>query len=281
MSNSGKYKSLAGILGGGCLIYSVLSTLMIIGVMIFLAVSVNSCAEKRAAKLAEDEAYLNRFTESLLPETITLWDELVLEKKFATEYTPVDSKHDTIILWNSRIKGVLSSADNEIAVSLDGKVITEDYHDDITYNYRGYTLGENVPYLAYDSGGTVYFISPEGEELKTVLKEELLKLYPDSSDITENAEPEYEIVRKPDYDESIYGIENADGELLVEYGYTLARAVTDEIFFLADNEGKWLYNAEKNSFFDASDMEDFLAVGDCFAAVTYSDRGEKVYTIYN
>lgn len=277
MSNSGKYKSLAGILGGGCLIYLVLSVLLTAGVMVWLAVSVNSCAEKRAAKLAEVEAYLNRFTESSLPETLALGDNLVLEKKFATEYTPIDSQYNTIILSNSRITGILS----EIVASVDGKVITEDYHANITYNYRGYTLRENVPYFAYVSGGTVYFISPDGEELKTEPKEELLKLYPDSSDTAENAEPEYEVVRKPDYDESIYGIENSDGEILVECRYTHAHAVKDEIFFLSDDEGKWLYNAEEDDFIDASDMEDFLAVGDCFAAVTYSDRGEKVYTIYN
>lgn len=277
MSNRSKLKSLALALGGGCLVYSVFSCLMTVGVMVWLAVSVHSCVEKRA----EDEAYLNRFTESALPETLNLWDELVLEKKFATEYTPIDSEYDTIILRNSKIKGMFSSPDDEIVASVDGKVITEDYHDNITYNYRGYTLGENVNYFAYDDVKTVYFISPDGEELKTEPKEELLKLHTESSDTTENAEPEYGIVRKSDYDESIYGIENSDGEILVECRFTHAHAVTDEIFFLSDDEGNWLYNAENNSFLDASDMEDFLAVGDCFAAVTYSDRGEKVYTIYN
>ncbi len=281
MNNGGKLKSLVLALGGGCLIYSVFSCLMIVGVMVWIAVSVRSCAEERAEKLAEDEAYLNRFTESALPETINLWDELILEKKFATEYTPVDSEYNTIILRNSRIKGIMSSADNEIVVSVDGKVITEDYHDNITYNYRGYTLGEDVPYFAYEESGNVYFISPDGKELKTELKEELLKLCPNSTDTAENSEPEYEIVIKSDYDESIYGIENSDGEILVECRFTHAHAVTDEIFFLSDDEGKWLYNAEENEFIEASDMENFIPVGDCFAAVTYSDRGEKVYTIYN
>ncbi len=280
MGNGGKLKSLVLAVGGGCLIYSVFSCLMTVGVMVWLAASVRSCAEERAEKLAEDEAYLNRFTESALPETINLWDELILEKKLATEYTPVDSEYNTIILRNSRIKGIMSSADNEIVVSVDGKVITEDYHDNITYNYRGYTLGEDVPYFAYEESGNVYFISPDGKELTTEPKEELLKLNTESSDTAENSEPEYRIVRKS-ADESVYGIESPDGEILVECRYAHINAVTDEIFFLSDDEGNWLYNAENNSFFDASDMENFLSVGDCFAAVTYSDRGEKVYTIYN
>ena len=280
MGNGGKLKSLVLAAGGGCLIYSVFSCLMTVGVMVWLAASVRSCAEERAEKLAEDEAYLNRFTESALPETINLCDELILEKKFATEYTPVDSEYNTIILRNSRIKGIMSSADNEIVVSVDGKVITEDYHDNITYNYRGYTLGEDVPYFAYEESGNVYFISPNGKELTTEPKEELLKLNTESSDASENSEPEYRIVRKS-ADESVYGIESADGEILIECRFTHAHAVTDEIFFLSDDEGNWLYNADENNFIEACDMENFLSVGDCFAAVTYSDRGEKVYTIYN
>lgn len=277
MNNGGKLKSLVLALGGGCLIYSVFSCLMIVGVMVWLAVSVNSCAQE----IAENEAYLNRFTESSLPETLALGDNRVLEKKFATEYTPIDSEYDTLILKNHKMLALWGADNNEIVATFGGVVITDDYHDNITYNYRGYTLGEDVPYFAYEESGNVYFISPDGKELKTELKEELLKLCPNSTDTAENSEPEYEIVRKSDYDESIYGIENSDGEILVECRFTHAHAVTDEIFFLSDDEGKWLYNAEENELIEAPDMENFIPVGDCFAAVTYSDRGEKVYTIYN
>lgn len=282
MSNDSKNKSLAAILGGGCLIYSVFSILLTAGVMVWLAVSVSSCAEKRAAQLAENEAYLNRFTESSLPETLALGDNLVFEKKFATEYTPIDSEYDTVILENRKMLALWGAVNNEIVVTFGGAVITDDYHHNITYNYRDYSLGENVPYFAYEDGGTVYFISPDGEELKTEPKEELSSLHSDTTETSEAEEElRYKIVRQSD-DELLYGIESSDGELLVEYEFTLAHRITDDIFFLKNDERSCFYNAEENELIETSaDMEYFYQEGDCFAAVTYSDRGEKVYTIYN
>lgn len=272
---------IAAVLGGGCLISAILEVLAVGGIMIGGAFALKSCSDNQSRKIEESENILARFTETELPESLELSGEITLVKQFSTEYMPYDSMYDTVILRNYEIIPYLYNAPcDKIAVTMNGNALTEEYFQEINYNFHSYIPNGREEYLACYNyhDDNVMFISPVGETICTEPKTGL----PDSTSVGEDsrAEPEYLVTQSASGNTGM-GLSDTDGNLILGCEYDNINLVYDDIFFLRNEEGAWFYDASADeiSVTDSCILE-FRHFGEAFYAVTDGDNGYLEYTVY-
>ncbi|MCI6561698.1 MAG: WG repeat-containing protein [Ruminococcus sp.] len=269
---------IAAIIGGGCIVFSFLQVILIGGIMGGSAYLLNSCSRDMNEKIEQSEKILNRFTESGLPEVLELPDKTVIDQKFATEYMPCESAYDTIILRNYEIiPRLYNSPKDKIAVTADGKILTEDYFERIEYNYKGFKPRGEEEYLACYNyhDDSVLFITPEGKEICTEAKENL----PESS--VENDFPQQKYTIKNPENCGKKGVADESGNTVLPCQYDSISYLDGDCFFLRKDGESSFFSADSSTFVSTdSAIEDFSKLNGFYYARSVTSDERKVYTIY-
>ena len=269
---------IAAIIGGGCIVFRFLQVILIGGIMGGSAYLLNSCSRDMNEKIEQSEKILNRFTESGLPEVLELPDKTVIDQKFATEYMPCESAYDTIILRNYEIiPRPYNTPKNKIAVTADGKILTEDYFERIEYNYKGFKPRGEEEYLACYNyhDDSVLFITPEGKEICTEAKENL----PESS--AENDFPQQKYTIKSSENGGKKGVADESGNTVLPCQYDSISYLDGDCFFLRNDGESSFFSAESSTFVSTdSAIEDFSKLNGFYYARSVTSDERKVYTIY-
>lgn len=272
---------IAAVVGGGCLISGILQVLVIGGVMVGATAALKSCTDNQNQKIEKSKEILTRFTETSLPETLELSDELTLIRQFSTEYIPCNSMYETVILRNYEIIPYLyNSPCDKIAVTMQGEPITGDYFQEINYNYYSYLPAGKEEYLACFNyhDDDITFLSPDGGVICTMPKNDLPD-YSGNSDI-QPAEQEY-LVTQSDSGNSGKGLSDANGNTILNYEYDVINMIQDDIFFLRKDNESWFYDiSEAEMTVSGSGILEFHSVGEAFYAVTENENSRFTYTIY-